>query len=191
MCSVTRNGSGLFARSRVFSWSPPSCDIGALTSARGHAMQRSLLLLAGILIGSLLVPTPPGHGYDANAMKGTPAQNPLFINMTTGDSWRGWMGLHFAHATLKMGHRVTVFLNLDAVKLAAKDGKQEPRPSTQRMPRDIIAEFIRDGGVVLMCGPCLQEVGLKLDDLVAGVKMGRPGLTQGFIFAENAKTLTW
>jgi hypothetical protein len=26
---------------------------------------------------------------------------------------------------------------------------------------------------------------------VPGVKMGRPGLTQGFIFAENAKTLTW
>jgi len=32
----------------------------------------------------------------------------------------GWMGLHFAHATLKMGHPVTVFLNLDGVKLASK-----------------------------------------------------------------------
>jgi predicted peroxiredoxin len=30
------------------------------------------------------------------------------------------MGLHFAHATLKMGHPVTVFLNLDGVKLASK-----------------------------------------------------------------------
>jgi predicted peroxiredoxin len=152
---------------------------------------RSLPLLAGIAIGALFFAPQRGHGYDANAMKGAPAQNPLFINMTTGDNWRGWMGLHFAHATLKMGHPVTVFLNLDAVKLAATGDQQDKKGAQARMPREIIAEFIRDGGVVLMCGPCMQELGLKMDDLVPGVKMGRPGLTQGFIFAENAKTLTW
>jgi predicted peroxiredoxin len=154
-------------------------------------MQRLLLLLAGIAIGALFFAPPHSHSYDANAMKGTPAQNPLFINMTNGDSWRGWMGMHFAHNTLKMGHPVTVFLNLDAVKLAVATGDQDKRASMGRPPRDIIAEFIQDGGVVLMCGPCMQELGLKIEDLVPGVKMGRPGLTQGFIFAENAKTLTW
>jgi predicted peroxiredoxin len=111
--------------------------------------------------------------------------------MTTGDSWRGWMGLHFAHATLKQGHPVAIFLNLDAVKLAAKTGEQEMKPSMQRPPREIIADFIRDGGIVLMCGPCMAEFGLKTEDLVAGVQMGRPGYTQSFIFAENARTLTW
>jgi predicted peroxiredoxin len=116
---------------------------------------------------------------------------PLFVNMTTGDTWRGWMGLHFAHATLKMGHPVTVFLNLDGVKLASKSGDQDKKASMRRIPRDIIADFIKDGGVVLMCGPCLQEFGLKTEDLVPGVRMGAPGVTQGFIFAENARTLTW
>lgn len=29
------------------------------------------------------------------------------------------------------------------------------------------------------------------DELVAGVQMGRPGVTQGVIFAENSRTLTW
>ena len=86
---------------------------------------------------------------------------------------------------------MTVFLNLDAVKLAAASGPQEKKGTQGRLPREIIAEFIRDGGVVLMCGPCMQELGLKLEEMVPGVKMGRPGLTQGFIFAENAKTLTW
>ncbi len=52
-------------------------------------------------------------------------------------------------------------------------------------------DFIRDGGVVLMCGPCMQEVGLTRGDLVDGVLMGQPGITQSFIFAENARTLTW
>jgi hypothetical protein len=37
----------------------------------------------------------------------------------------------------------------------------------------------------------MTEFGLKLEDLVAGVQMGRPGYTQRFIFAENARTLTW
>ena len=101
------------------------------------------------------------------------------------------MGLHFAHATLKQGHPVAIFLNLDAVKLAAKSGEQEKKPSMQRVPREVLADFIKDGGIVLMCGPFMSEFGLKLDDLVPGVQMGRPGYTQGFIFAENARTLTW
>ena len=77
------------------------------------------------------------------------------------------------------------------VNSAAANDTQDKKGTQGRLPREIIGEFIRDGGVVLMCGPCMQELGLKLDDLVPGVKMGRPGLTQGFIFAENAKTLTW
>ena len=101
------------------------------------------------------------------------------------------MGLHFAHATLKQGHPVAVFLNLDAVKLASTIGEQEKKPTMQRVPREILADFIRDGGVVLMCGPCMAEFGLKLADMVPGVQLGKPGYTQGFIFAENARTLTW
>ncbi len=101
------------------------------------------------------------------------------------------MGLHFAQLTLKQGHPVAIFLNLDAVKLAAKSGEQEKKPSMQRGPREILADFMKDGGIVLMCGPCMTELGLKLDDLVSGVQMGKPGYTQGFIFAENARTLTW
>lgn len=159
--------------------------------------RRSISLLVtfiiGLLSGALIAPlVGTGQAHDGQQLAaGAPARNPLFINMTSGDSWRGWMGLHFAHATLKMGHPVAVFLNLDAVKLAAKEGEQERKPSMQRVPRDVLADFIRDGGVVLMCGPCMQEFGLKPEDLIPGTQMGRPGFTQGFIFAENARTLTW
>ena len=147
------------------------------------------LLIAGL---ALAFAVPRGQAHDADQIAASaPQKNPLFINMTTGDSWRGWMGLHFAHATLKQGHPVAIFLNLDAVKMAAKTGEQEMKPSMQRAPREIVADFIRDGGIVLMCGPCMAEFGLKMEDLVAGVQMGRPGYTQSFIFAENARTLTW
>lgn len=146
-------------------------------------------LAAGLLIGWAV---PSGNAHDAAELtKAAPKNNPPFVNMTSGDARRGWMGLHFAHATLKMGHPVAVFLNLDAVRLAVKDAPQEKQGPMRRAPRDILTDFIRDGGVVLMCGPCMQELGLKTDDLVDGVQMGRPGYTQGFIFAENARTLTW
>jgi predicted peroxiredoxin len=153
-------------------------------------MRRLALLLVGIVLGFAAAYWPSGWlpGSAARAQAAKPA---LFVNMTTGDSWRGWMGLHFAHNTMKMGHQVTIFLNLDAVRLAARTGEQEKRPSMQRVPRDIVADFIRDGGKVLICGPCLSEFGLRLDDLVPGVELGRPGYTQSFIFAENARTLTW
>jgi hypothetical protein len=37
----------------------------------------------------------------------------------------------------------------------------------------------------------MSEYGLTIADLVPGVRMGAPGVTQGYIFAENARTLTW
>jgi predicted peroxiredoxin len=156
-------------------------------------MKRATYFICGLLTGLVLaIAIPRGQAHDADTFANSaPQKNPLFLNMTSGDSWRGWMGLHFAHATLKQGHPVAIFLNLDAVKLAAKSGEQEKKPSKQRVPRDVLADFIKDGGIVLMCGPCMTEFGLKLDDLVPGVQMGRPGYTQGFIFAENARTLTW
>ena len=156
-------------------------------------MKRATFFMCGLLTGLVLaIAIPRGQAHDADTLANSaPQKNPLFLNMTSGDSWRGWMGLHFAHATLKQGHPVAIFLNLDAVKLAAKSGEQEKKPSMQRVPRDVLADFIKDGGTVLMCGPCMAEFGLKLDDLIPGVQMGRPGYTQGFIFAENARTLTW
>ena len=156
-------------------------------------MKRATFFMCGLLTGLVLAfAIPRSQAHDADTLANSaPQKNPLFLNMTSGDSWRGWMGLHFAHATLKQGHPVAIFLNLDAVKLAAKSGEQEKKPSMQRVPREVLADFIKDGGIVLMGGPCMSEFGLKLDDLVPGVQMGRPGYTQGFIFAENARTLTW
>ncbi len=152
-------------------------------------MNRLAILICGMAMGFAVAAIPALRPLEAVAQ--TPAKPPLFVNMTTGDSWRGWMGLHFAHNTMKMGHQVTIFLNLDAVKLAAKTDEQAQRETMKRIPREIVADFIKDGGKVLICGPCLAEFDLKLDDLVPGVELGKPGYTQSFIFAENARTLTW
>lgn len=159
-----------------------------------HGAARWALGLMAAL--ALLCTALPGRAHDAAGFANSaPQKNPLFLNMTSGDSWRGGMGLQFAHDTLKLGHPVAVFLNLDAVKLAAKagtkHGRQKKQKSMQRLPREILADFMRDGGIVLVCGPCMAAFGLSMDALVPGVKMARPGYTQSFIFSENARTLNW
>lgn len=151
-------------------------------------MQRLVFFLF-FLFGAFLCVCPAG--VSAAERPHAQAGAPLFINMTSGDSWHGWMAFHFADSTVRMGHPVTIFLNLDAVKLAAKRGPQPKEGELARTPRRILAQFIRDGGVVLMCGPCLARFHLRLTDLIPGVRMGRPGLTQDYIFAPGSRSLTW
>jgi predicted peroxiredoxin len=156
-------------------------------------MQRIAIFLLGLLVGgALIAAVPPGQAHDdLTGGVTTPQDHPLLIHMTTGDAWRGGMGLEFAQAMLKSGHPVAVFLNLDAVKLAVRTGEQEKRPAMSQIPRDVIADLIREGAIVLVCQPCLAEFGLKLDSIVPGVQIARPGYLENFVFADNVRTLTW
>ena len=72
-----------------------------------------------------------------------------------------------------------------------RTGEQEKKPSMAQVPREIIADLIREGAIVLVCQPCLAELGLKLDHIVPGVQVSRPGYLENFIFADNVRTLTW
>jgi predicted peroxiredoxin len=156
-------------------------------------MQRMMIFLAGLLLGAALVAAiPAGQAHDdLTGGMSAPENHPLLVHMTTGDAWRGATGLEFAQAMRKIGHPVAVFLNLDAVKLADRNAAQEKRPSMQQMPREIIADLIREGAIILVCEACLQEFGLKLDHVVPGVQIGRPGYLRNFVFADNVRTLTW
>jgi predicted peroxiredoxin len=121
-------------------------------------MQRIVIFLFGLLLGGgLIASIPPGKTHDdLTGALASPENHPLLLHMTTGDSWRGATGLEFARAMLKIGHPVAVFLNLDAVRLALRTGEQEKKASMPQVPREIIADLIRGGAIVLICQPCLS-----------------------------------
>ena len=120
----------------------------------------------------------------------------LFINLTTDDTWAAAKAIMFAHEkALKNGHKlVAIWLNVHAVYLADKK-----RPShihglmreKNKSIQDMLADFMRDGGTVIICQACSKAAGLTKADYIDGVKMGDWETVSAILFDPKVKTLSW
>jgi len=145
-------------------------------------------ILAIMLLFSAVFTAPASHAQDAKPG--------LFVSLTTDDTWAAGKAIMFAHQkVLKNGHKpVVIWMNVRAVYLADKK-----RPShvhglmrDQNMSiQDMLAAFMKDGGVVLMCQACSAAAGLTKEDYIDGVQMGNWELVEGYLFDPNVKTLSW
>lgn len=153
-----------------------------------HPLFRRLVLVLVLLFAGVL----PARAHDGPGATPDPqAQGALFINLTTDDPFRAWMALHFALSTRRMGNPVVVFLNVTGVRLASTRQQAPKFEGAQDSPLGYIRQLKQEGGLVLVCMPCLRPSGMTADDLVEGVLPAAPGLTQSIIFAEGARTLSW
>lgn len=109
----------------------------------------------------------------------------LFINLTAVDPHRVEMALNFGEAAANQGHGVTVFLNIDAVRIAEKDN-----PMFEKS-RSHLERAMKAGATVIACPHCLHYAGLQASGLVSGVKEGRPELTMGALFAPDTRVMSW
>lgn len=129
----------------------------------------------GILLVSLLASCAGGPGRD-----------PLFVNLTAPTSdHRTEMALAFALSVAKKGHPVTVFCNDQAVKTVAKSNPEGAAA------REAIAKLFAEKATVIACPMCMKHFLVSSADLVEGVQVGNPDLTQGKLFAKGARTLSW
>lgn len=120
------------------------------------------------------------------------AEESLFINLTSDDLNRAAMAVNFANSVLTTrGIPVTIFLNVEGVHLADTTIPQHTHVTGETIQTKL-RNFMANGGTVLICPFCMQNVGgMTQADLLEGVLMGSPPLTQGALFADNATVLSY
>lgn len=135
------------------------------------------------------------------AIAGSPvyAETPkagLFVNLTTDDTWAATKAIMFAHEkALKRGHKpVAIWLNVRGIYLADKKRASHVHGLMKDKGmsiQDMLAAFIKEGGIVIACGACSTAAGLTKSDFIEGVKMGNPDLVSELLFDPSIKTLSW
>jgi predicted peroxiredoxin len=119
------------------------------------------------------------------------ADGKLFVNLTTDDIWRAGMALKFSQNTLKQGHGVTVFLNVQGVKLASTKLPQHTNGVTGSTPAQMLAAIIDAGGRVIVCPMCMKQAGIEPQDLVEGAIVGKPDITLPALFADDTRVISY
>ncbi len=98
----------------------------------------------------------------------------LIINITSDagkDAHSALMGMHFAEAALKNDIPVTVFLNVDGVRLLAPRANKIEFQGEKL--QQILDGIIDAGGQVLVCPHCLEAEGLSPSALLGGMELAK------------------
>ncbi|MCA1750679.1 MAG: DsrE family protein [Cryomorphaceae bacterium] len=99
--------------------------------------------------------------------------NELIINLTsdaTENAHGAFMGLHFAEKAQNSGVNVTVFLNVDGVKLLQSGA--DTISFEEESLRSILDSIQSKGGQVIACPHCMQVHGVKKSDLPGNFILG-------------------
>jgi predicted peroxiredoxin len=140
---------------------------------------KSLILSSLIVLSVLVTPAIADNGN-------------LFINLTSDEMNRAAMAIGFGHKILtKKKIPVTIFLNVEGVRLADRNIPQHTHVSG-KTNQQMLSEFMKDGGTVIVCPMCLKNVGgMTSDDLIEGVKVGGPDVTWPALFADDTTVLSY
>ncbi len=114
------------------------------------------------------------------------AQDPLFINLTSDDPHRASMAIGFGKNQLERGHPLTLFLNDKAVAIASTTNAQGYAGQQAQL-----AEILKHGAVVYVCPMCMKHYKVQEAELMPGLRVSNPDLTEAALFADKTKTLSW
>jgi predicted peroxiredoxin len=114
-------------------------------------------------------------------------EDKLFINLTTDEARRAAMAIGFATKVREEKKiPVTIFLNVEGVRLADRT------IAHCGASQDLLKEFMRAGGRVIICPMCMQTVGgMDKDDVISGVEIGGPDVTWPALFDDDVKVLSY
>ncbi len=98
-----------------------------------------------------------------------------------------WNALRLTQALAVSGEKINLFLMGDSV-VAAKTGQETPKGYYNI--GEMLTDIISKGATVKVCGQCIKARGIKGEELVSGVEVGRMLELAGWI-RESDKTLTF
>jgi predicted peroxiredoxin len=116
----------------------------------------------------------------------------LFVNLTSSEVSRATMAVMIAQKVLtEKKVPVTLWLTVEGVRLADTRGAQR-KYADGHTPLEMIQEFLRSGGSVMICPMCMQKVGgMEVKDLPAGVVPSEMDLWWKAISADDVRVLSY
>ena len=116
--------------------------------------------------------------FSGGELSSVPADKPgLLVNITSGadDLHAVSMGLGLANTSLKNGHKVVVFLNVEAPVFAKADLADDVQIADFPTVKQLVASVIENGGTVVVCDHCAQVCEVGTDNLVEGAVISGHG----------------
>lgn len=126
------------------------------------------------------------------AFPASAAEKKLFVNLTSDDTNRAAMAVGMSTKILqKKKIPVTIFLNVDAVRLADKNIPQN-KYANGKTVTEMLSGFIKAGGKVIVCPMCMKNVGgMVQGDLIDGVVLGGPDVTFPALLADDTTVISY
>lgn len=139
----------------------------------------------GAMLALLCMMTSPLVQADEDEQK-------LFVNLTSDEINRASMAIAFSTNILtKKKIPVTIFLNVEAVRIADTT-LPEHKHANGKSTRQMLSDFIKAGGKVIICPMCMRNVGgIKKGELLDGVEIGGPDVTWPALFADDTTVLSY
>ena len=116
----------------------------------------------------------------------------LFVNLSSDDLNRAAMAIGFSTNVLtKKKIPVTIFLNVEGVRIVDKNIPENKYVNGKSL-KQMLSEFMKAGGKVIICPMCMNNVGgMKKEEVLEGVQIGGPDVTWPALFAENTTVLSY
>ena len=113
----------------------------------------------------------------------------LFVNLTSDEINRATMAIEFSTKALtKEKVPVTIFLSVEGVRLVDMN-LPEHRHANGKSLKEMLSEFIEQGGRVIACGMCMRNVGgIKKNEMMEGVESAG-GMTA--LLADDTTVITY
>lgn len=125
----------------------------------------------------------------SNSLLAADSNQNLVVNLTSDEMNRATMAIAFSTKVLtEKKIPVTIYLTVEGVRIVDMN-IPEHRHANGKSLKEMLSDFMEEGGNVIICGMCMKNVGgIKKDEVLEGV-LHSGGMSA--LFADGATVMTY